>query len=875
MILIQAIKMASLDFFPTSAANRNCSIVPVLTTRVSRYRHGCCTPLTSFPSSTEASLRRCLFFLKIVTAVFLALNVSSIFVHASPSPSDSGVEDHFNFSSLMSRGDERVLALAGDFPDDIIPVDVKDEGNENDPDTGLGMVIQEYSIAQTEVTANQYCNYLNEVATGDNYQLFYNEKMGSDPNVASIKRVVVNGKNQYSVIQDQQGDRGHFPIVYVSLYQAARFCNWLQNHNTPGLTGDDLTERGAYTLNGKSSGPIARNPGAVWFIPNESEWYKAAYYKGGGLRQGYWQFANRSDWAPSHSLQESANAANYCSLGYTKKQAPCLTGVTYFKNSLGSYNTYDMSGNVAEWVETEEKQGAMPLKYIARGGSWKSSYYGSTVASKLEVADWGIELSKWSRPSYDPAEGYDNVGFRVATSLIVNSAPPATPAPGAAELSPTETIEAPFIILGGLGIIFSGKNFYAYRRESEERRNKIARKIDEQREKQGAGMGSDLRDPSATAQIAEDLIKKTDKEESKPEESFSILSPEKASITEQEKEEIEEAIARISTLFKDAVEKYQDYKKFLQEKGEEHPEGLKKIEEMCHAYDDYTAAVVAAAKRMEEQFSEEHDLWIPWYTASMKALSEAMLLRHAAIKPYYRICGISHQPADLEGKIFNLRHDSNQKTLAYIQAMRDYQNNLSSISKDAENLSQNDAVAEALNKTVAEMTSLEKIESEINQNEKAISKTFLVGSFKVNEAYSEYEKAQGVQNDNLYALFILTDKTQRNIINFVDSLQLSQQFQEFLLSKAQISQRILSPGGLVPSSELHFQTPVRNNLGLSGSWFMVPHQKLLPEGTSIEGKIVPITLDHKLRELELKEQQQRLQTTSLNQKSTNEFTKDK
>lgn len=171
--------------------------------------------------------------------------------------------DRFDFSTLPSREGQAPIDPSSESTYGIPLVGVKDEGNQADVDTALGTVIQSYSIGQTEVTAEQYCTYLNAVATGSNYPLFYNEKMGTDPNVASIRRDVSGGLNGYSVIQDEQGDRGDFPIVYVTLYQAARFCNWLQNRDNPDIVGDALTEHGAYTLNGVSSGPIARNSRAT------------------------------------------------------------------------------------------------------------------------------------------------------------------------------------------------------------------------------------------------------------------------------------------------------------------------------------------------------------------------------------------------------------------------------------------------------------------------------------------------------------------------------------------------------------------------------------------------------------------------------------
>ena len=754
--------------------------------------------------------------------IILITFFSTTLLHASPSDSESG--DRFNFSSLVGRGGPSRLASPGDIPDEITTVDVKDEGNENDPKTGLGMVIQEYSIAQTEVTANQYCNYLNVVATGDNYLLFYNEKMGSDPNVASIKRVLVDGKNQYSVIQDKQGDRGNFPIVHVNLYQAARFCNWLQNQSTPGLRGDALTERGAYTLNGKSSGPIARNPEAVWFIPTENEWYKPAYYKGGGLKEGYWNFANRSDWAPSSSLAESGvNNANY---NDAKKRPPYLTTVDYFKKSVGAYNTYDMSGNVAEWVATEENQGAAPLKYLARGGSWKSLYYGATLESKFDVADWGIELSKWSRPAYDPAQGYDNIGFRVATSLIVNSLPPATAAPGAAELTPTETVEAPLIALVGVAAIFSGKKLYDCRRDAETER--VAKADQKERNPESAAGDSTTvnqrgteRNSSATARIREKKATESQspfREDEVLVKGFEIRSakwsgrtlppksPEKLSITQQEKEEIEQSMKEIDPLFGAAEQKYQAYKLFLQQNREVYPDGLQLLQEMCDAYDAYANAVATTADNIKTQFSANHEVWIPWYSAAMNVSSEAMILRHAAIRPYFLFTTFVGLGESLKSQVSQLRNDSNQKTLQYIAIIKNYEEALQAVIQEQESSSQESVVATALQKVKAEVASLQEIESETEKHESDIRESVSIGVTCINGAYSNYQKANEKENDNLFALFFLNHREQRNVNNLISTAQLREKFQQFL-SQVQVQQECFSPGGLSPANMMSLNNP--------------------------------------------------------------------
>jgi formylglycine-generating enzyme required for sulfatase activity len=85
------------------------------------------------------------------------------------------------------------------------------------------------------------------------------------------------------------------PVNFVSWFDAARFANWMQNGQ-----GSGDTETGAYTLvEGQTTGAApARNAGAEYYVPTENQWYKAAFYKGGGTNAGYWNFATGRDSAP-------------------------------------------------------------------------------------------------------------------------------------------------------------------------------------------------------------------------------------------------------------------------------------------------------------------------------------------------------------------------------------------------------------------------------------------------------------------------------------------------------------------------------------------------------------------------------------------------
>ena len=141
----------------------------------------------------------------------------------------------------------------------------------------------------------------------------------------------------------------------ASVGAAPRFCNWLQNGQPTGAEGSGTTETGVYTLNGVTDNTslvgIRRNGGAGYFLPTEDEWYKGAYYKGGGTNVGYWLYPTRSDTTPSNVLSATGtNNANFYDAGYTDP-ANDLTPVGTFAASPGPYGTYDMGGDVWQWNE--------------------------------------------------------------------------------------------------------------------------------------------------------------------------------------------------------------------------------------------------------------------------------------------------------------------------------------------------------------------------------------------------------------------------------------------------------------------------------------------------------------------------------------------
>ncbi len=270
----------------------------------------------------------------------------------------------------------------------------------HDPTKFFGGVDYPYQIGRHEVTLKQYAAFLNAVAASDPNDL-YHLGMAEDMNTRGIARSGASGSCTYTVIGN-----GERPVTHVCFADAMRFANWMHNRQPTGGQTAATTEDGAYTL---SLGPLApRNAGAIVFIPNESEWYKAAYYDptkdGGG---GYWLYPTRSNDPPGNVVGELPNQANYFtdqgsnvfSVTQSATYDPALnylTPVGAFTASASYYGTFDQGGNVWEWNEA-----VIGEWRVIRGNSWSVH----PLASHLQSSHRGYTESNYE---------VNWIGFRVA-----------------------------------------------------------------------------------------------------------------------------------------------------------------------------------------------------------------------------------------------------------------------------------------------------------------------------------------------------------------------------------------------------------------------------------------------------------------------------
>jgi len=286
-------------------------------------------------------------------------------------------------------------------------------------DGGRGAVAYAYEIGKYEVTNAEYAEFLNAVAGEDTHAL-YRTSMSSVVR-GGILRNGSSGNYTYTV----KPNMGNKPVNYVSFWDAARFTNWLHNGQPIGAQDNSTTEDGAYTLGGVTNPDnlsIFRNVGANWFVPDENEWYKAAYYQPasqGGDSDSYWMFPTASNVQPIRATANTvgdisnpgANVANYLNFANWNGTADgnVTTAGSAGPMSESYYGTADQAGNVWEWYETivlgsinipdEDGRGVWGGSWANNPGNFRADHNIHHFTAPWERARIGFRVARYAQES--------------------------------------------------------------------------------------------------------------------------------------------------------------------------------------------------------------------------------------------------------------------------------------------------------------------------------------------------------------------------------------------------------------------------------------------------------------------------------------------
>jgi formylglycine-generating enzyme required for sulfatase activity len=234
--------------------------------------------------------------------------------------------------------------------------------------------LDEFYMDVYEVTNQQYCDFLNsalsqgliEVSNGAVYATG-----GSVPYYTTYPKCSYSAIERNRLIFTTVSSKANHPIVMVSWYGAAAYCNWRSRQEGHEGCYDPSTWVCDFTSSG-------------YRLPTEAEWEYAAR---GGYHNPYYRYPWGSNEADSSMLNFNCNNP----LGLPTK--PYTTPVGYYQTY--GYGLCDMAGNVWEWcndrydgsyyASSQYKNPTGPVSGILRvirGGYWSNSESNCTVTSR-------------------------------------------------------------------------------------------------------------------------------------------------------------------------------------------------------------------------------------------------------------------------------------------------------------------------------------------------------------------------------------------------------------------------------------------------------------------------------------------------------------
>lgn len=197
------------------------------------------------------------------------------------------------------------------------------------------------------------------------------------------------------------------PTNRVSWYEAAQFVNWLNTstghqaaYNFTGTQGTPGYTLSTWTTAEADNGTnFYRHKDAMYYMPTEDEWVKAAYWNGTGLQT----YATKLGDTLHQGDGVSGTGWNYWDSGYaTDPIGPWDAG----SGSEELNGTFDMMGNIWEWMENPH---------------WDPADYGTGSERALRGGSFYYVfddyLASFARTSTPPNKEFIDTGFRVASEV--------------------------------------------------------------------------------------------------------------------------------------------------------------------------------------------------------------------------------------------------------------------------------------------------------------------------------------------------------------------------------------------------------------------------------------------------------------------------
>ena len=265
--------------------------------------------------------------------------------------------------------------------------------------------VDSFYMGKTEITNEQYCEFLNSALqqglitvafdavyqAGSELSFFYCDTTSSD------YRSMIFYNTDFIVREKGGRDMTHDPIVLVSWYGAAAYCNWRSQQEGRELCYDLST----WTCDFSKKG---------YRLPTEAEWEYAAR---GGLS------AYRFPWGETITHNQAnyqSDAAFSYDISPTRGYHPTWHGLFFPDTSpVGSFpangfGLYDMAGNAQEWCNDwysatyyESSPASNPTGpstgtgRVFRGGCWDSSAADCRVSARDYYSPSGVDTGRGFR----------------------------------------------------------------------------------------------------------------------------------------------------------------------------------------------------------------------------------------------------------------------------------------------------------------------------------------------------------------------------------------------------------------------------------------------------------------------------------------------